>query len=83
MLPNLRPRVNQSLVALARLSIVSMADCQSSSEADPSASSLSTKLFKAPEAPDKRSLLATGELIKAKKSRRRVAASFFWSACAV
>jgi hypothetical protein len=38
------------LFSLARLSIVSMADCQSSSEADPSVSSSLTRFFKALDA---------------------------------
>ena len=40
------PRLPGQLVSLARLSIVSIADCQSSSEAEPSASSLFTRFFK-------------------------------------
>jgi hypothetical protein len=44
------PLLPDQLFSLARLSIVSMADCQSSSEADPSVSSSLTRFFKALDA---------------------------------
>src|SRR4051812_40934249 len=63
------------LFSLARLSIVSMADCQSSSEADPSVSSSLTRFFKALDAWAKRELSGMGELIELRKSRSFAAAS--------
>src|SRR6478752_10595486 len=52
-----------------------MADCQSSSEADPSVSSSLTRFFKALDAWAKRELSGMGELIELRKSRSFAAAS--------
>jgi hypothetical protein len=57
------------LVSFAKLSIVSIASCQSSSDAEPSVSSFWIRRFKELDASAKRELSAIGELIEFKKSR--------------